>query len=44
MITPKVMTTGEICQLHIGQSYDLHWTFHCKAPSIDEYMKQLEKS
>ncbi|RAL66218.1 hypothetical protein DID88_005890 [Monilinia fructigena] len=34
--------THTLSQLHIGQSQDLHWTFHCQAPSLDEYFKQTE--
>ncbi|TGO59220.1 hypothetical protein BOTNAR_0167g00160 [Botryotinia narcissicola] len=34
--------THTLSQLHIGQSQDLHWTFHCKCPSLEEYFKQTE--
>ncbi|KAF7956841.1 hypothetical protein EAE96_004167 [Botrytis aclada] len=34
--------THTLSQLHIGQSQDLYWTFHCKCPSLDEYFKQTE--
>ncbi|APA12276.1 hypothetical protein sscle_09g070460 [Sclerotinia sclerotiorum 1980 UF-70] len=32
----------EMQHLHIGQSYDLHWTHHCQAPTNDEYNKHAE--
>ncbi|KAF7887199.1 uncharacterized protein EAF02_003846 [Botrytis sinoallii] len=34
--------THTLSQLHIGQSQDLHWTFHCRCPSLEEYFKQTE--
>ncbi|KAK4449781.1 isoprenoid synthase domain-containing protein [Podospora aff. communis PSN243] len=29
--------------LHIGQSYDLHWTRHAICPSVDEYVEMVTK-
>lgn len=26
----------ELCQLHIGQSHDLYWTYHCKVGRADD--------
>ncbi|GKT91975.1 geranylgeranyl pyrophosphate synthase [Colletotrichum tofieldiae] len=34
---------SELGQLHLGQSHDLVWTFHCRAPSIPEYYNHLEQ-
>ncbi|EQB55679.1 polyprenyl synthetase [Colletotrichum gloeosporioides Cg-14] len=34
---------SELGQLHLGQSHDLAWTFHCKAPTVSEYYSHLEQ-
>ncbi|TDZ16173.1 Ophiobolin F synthase [Colletotrichum orbiculare MAFF 240422] len=34
---------SELAQLHLGQSHDLAWTFHCRAPSLREYYGHLEQ-
>ncbi|KAI6376029.1 hypothetical protein MCOR25_002844 [Pyricularia grisea] len=34
---------SELGQLHLGQSHDLAWTFHCRAPSMAEYYGHLEQ-
>jgi geranylgeranyl pyrophosphate synthase len=34
----------ELHQLHIGQSLDLHWTYNCIAPTIEEYFAEIEQS
>lgn len=33
----------ELAELHVGQSYDLHWTRHGICPSEDEYLKMATK-
>ncbi|KAK6520453.1 hypothetical protein TWF506_000707 [Arthrobotrys conoides] len=32
----------ELCNLHIGQALDLHWTFHRQCPSEREYMQMID--
>jgi geranylgeranyl pyrophosphate synthase len=33
----------ELAELHVGQSYDLHWTRHGTCPSEDEYLEMVAK-
>ncbi|CAN9449237.1 unnamed protein product [Alternaria alternata] len=33
----------ELAELHIGQSYDLFWTFHTQCPSENEYLEMVNK-
>ncbi|KAM3483505.1 hypothetical protein MY8738_003048 [Beauveria namnaoensis] len=33
----------EMQQLHVGQSYDLHWTETARCPSVPEYLKMVDK-
>ncbi|OAA35624.1 geranylgeranyl pyrophosphate synthase [Beauveria brongniartii RCEF 3172] len=35
--------TDEMQQLHVGQSYDLHWTENTRCPSVPEYLKMVDK-
>ncbi|KAJ6116003.1 hypothetical protein N7523_006420 [Penicillium sp. IBT 18751x] len=32
----------ELQSLHVGQGYDLHWTYHGKAPSTEEYLQMVD--
>ncbi|KAK6527920.1 hypothetical protein TWF281_009181 [Arthrobotrys megalospora] len=32
----------ELRRLHIGQSLDLHWTFHAQCPTEQEYMQMID--
>ncbi|TLD26997.1 hypothetical protein PspLS_04595 [Pyricularia sp. CBS 133598] len=34
---------SELGQLHLGQSHDLAWTFHCREPSMAGYYSHLEQ-
>jgi ophiobolin F synthase len=34
--------TTELCNLHLGQSMDLHWTFHVRCPSESEYIAMVD--
>ncbi|RYN20222.1 Fusicoccadiene synthase [Alternaria tenuissima] len=33
----------ELAELHIGQSYDLFWTYHTQCPSENEYLEMVNK-
>ncbi|KAF3927806.1 Dimethylallyltranstransferase [Dactylellina cionopaga] len=36
--------TDELRNLHVGQSLDLHWTFHARCPSEREYIQMIDGS
>ncbi|KAK6506012.1 hypothetical protein TWF506_010938 [Arthrobotrys conoides] len=36
-----VLTQG-VSKIHIGQGYDLHWTFHGEVPSEKEYIRMID--
>jgi hypothetical protein len=43
----KLTTSGheeQLRDLHIGQSYDIHWTRHSSCPSETEYLEMVAKS
>ncbi|GAB7325549.1 hypothetical protein MBLNU13_g09550t2 [Cladosporium sp. NU13] len=33
---------NELCNLHLGQSLDLYWTFHVQCPSESEYIAMVD--
>lgn len=37
-------TTDELHHLHVGQGYDLLWTYHGKIPSEEEYLQMIDGS
>jgi hypothetical protein len=37
-------TTDELHHLHIGQGYDLLWTYHGTVPSEEEYLQMIDRS
>jgi len=37
-------TIEQLRDLHIGQSYDIHWTRHTSCPTEDEYLEMVSKS
>ncbi|KAK3331321.1 isoprenoid synthase domain-containing protein, partial [Apodospora peruviana] len=37
------MVLEHLRDLHVGQSYDLHWTRHGSCPSVDEYIEMVTK-
>ncbi|EPS35655.1 hypothetical protein H072_10937 [Dactylellina haptotyla CBS 200.50] len=32
----------ELCNLHVGQGMDLHWTFQTECPSEEDYIKMID--
>lgn len=38
------MVLGHLRDLHVGQSYDLHWTRHAVCPAVDDYIEMVVKS
>ena len=37
-------TKDELHHLHIGQGYDLLWTYHGTVPSEEEYLQMIDRS
>ncbi|KAK4164713.1 isoprenoid synthase domain-containing protein [Cladorrhinum sp. PSN259] len=37
------ITLEQLRDLHIGQSYDIHWTRHTSCPTEDEYLEMVSK-
>ncbi|KAF3189019.1 hypothetical protein TWF788_011150 [Orbilia oligospora] len=43
-LSPSAITviTQGVSKIHIGQGYDLHWTFHGEIPSEKEYIRMID--
>ncbi|KAF3164836.1 hypothetical protein EYR41_007045 [Orbilia oligospora] len=43
-LSPSAITviTQGVSKIHIGQGYDLHWTFHGEIPSEREYIRMID--
>ncbi|KAK6524957.1 hypothetical protein TWF281_011847 [Arthrobotrys megalospora] len=41
-LSAVTILSEELAKVHVGQGYDLHWTFHGEAPSEHDYIRMVD--